>query len=463
MKTEKKYKYFVKNVGILTVCNFSSKILVFLLVPLYTSILTTQEYGTYDLVITTVQLLFPILSLNIVDGVMRYLMDKDADKTAVITIGVKYILLGSTLGAIFIVIARIVPFFDLFQGLEVYVYLYYLGYMLYQFLIQTAKGLEKVSDMGIAGIISTVTMLITNVLFLLVFNLGLEGFFMANIFGQIVPVIYLAYRTRIWQFIKLKSQEDKLSKELLQYSFPLVFTTIGWWVNSASDRYIVTFLVGVAANGLLSVSYKIPSIINTVQGIFIQAWQISAIKEYTTKESRDFYSIMFDMMDAIMVLACSLLIIFTRPIAHILYSNDFYLAWEYVPLLLVSSVINAASGFIGPILSAKKNSKAMALSALYGAISNVVLNFLLVYIWGTQGATVATLISSFIIFVVRKKAAGCDFKISKPIIVYLGWMLIILQASLEVFSVGWHFEIIIIFLIVILKKNVWKKLIKRRR
>lgn len=42
----KKYKYLFKNVGLLTISNFGSKILSFLLVPLYTSLLTTGEYGT---------------------------------------------------------------------------------------------------------------------------------------------------------------------------------------------------------------------------------------------------------------------------------------------------------------------------------------------------------------------------------------------------------------------------------
>ena len=79
-----KSSYLIKNMGILTISNFSSKILVFLLVPLYTSVLSTKEYGTYDLAVSTATLLYPILTLNIVDAVMRFLMDKESDKKAVI-------------------------------------------------------------------------------------------------------------------------------------------------------------------------------------------------------------------------------------------------------------------------------------------------------------------------------------------------------------------------------------------
>ena len=70
-------KYLFKNMGILTISSFASKILVFLLVPLYTSILSTSEYGTYDLVVSTISLIYPILTMNIYDAVMRYCLDKN--------------------------------------------------------------------------------------------------------------------------------------------------------------------------------------------------------------------------------------------------------------------------------------------------------------------------------------------------------------------------------------------------
>ena len=82
--------YLMKNTGILTISNFSSKILVFLLVPLYTSVLTTEEYGTYDLIISTVTLVYPVITLNIADAVMRFSMDRNYDKKKVASIGFRY-------------------------------------------------------------------------------------------------------------------------------------------------------------------------------------------------------------------------------------------------------------------------------------------------------------------------------------------------------------------------------------
>ncbi|HBD0774329.1 TPA: lipopolysaccharide biosynthesis protein, partial [Enterococcus faecium] len=155
-----KTKYLIKNMGILTISNFSSKILVFLLVPLYTSVLSTTEYGTYDLTISTATLLFPILTLNIVDAVMRFLMDKDKNKKNIASIAIKVIFLSVIVFGSVMYLLNITKLWQDVYGLEKYIFLYYISYVWNQFLIQFAKGLEKVKAMGIAGIISTIVTII---------------------------------------------------------------------------------------------------------------------------------------------------------------------------------------------------------------------------------------------------------------------------------------------------------------
>ena len=78
---KKDYKYLFKNIGLLTISQFGTKLLSFLLVPLYTNILNTTEYGTYDLFNTTVNLLIPIVTLNIADSILVFTLDKTKNKT----------------------------------------------------------------------------------------------------------------------------------------------------------------------------------------------------------------------------------------------------------------------------------------------------------------------------------------------------------------------------------------------
>ena len=80
-----KYKYLIKNMWLLTLSSFATRLLSFFLVPLYTSVLSTEEYGTYDLVNTTISLFFPILTLDIQEAVLRFSLDKDSNPKKVLS------------------------------------------------------------------------------------------------------------------------------------------------------------------------------------------------------------------------------------------------------------------------------------------------------------------------------------------------------------------------------------------
>lgn len=429
---DNRYKYLIKNTGILTISSFSTKILTFLMVPLYTSVLTTEEYGTYDLAVSTVSLLIPILSVNIVDGVMRYSMDSRYDRADIFSIGLRRISVAAFIFAAILAANSVLHITNVFAGEELLILLYFISTLFYSLLTQFAKGCEAVKQMAVAGIISTICLVGTNILLLLVFKLGVTGFFIASCASQLIPAIYLAVRLEIWSYTHLKINK-KVQAEVLKYSAPLVLTAVSWWINSASDKYVVSFLIGVSANGILSVAYKIPTILNTIQQLFLQAWQISAVKEYNA-DSKVFYQETFQILDALMSLLALGLILTTRILAHVLYAKDFFVAWKYVPFLLISSVINTASGYLGAILSAKKDSKTMGESAVISAIANTVMNIVFVKWFGVQGATIATALSSFLIFAIRANHTQ-DVLSKKSIFTsFFVWLMLCVSAWLYVYS-----------------------------
>ena len=429
---DNRYKYLIKNTGILTISSFSTKILTFLMVPLYTSVLTTEEYGTYDLAVSTVSLLIPILSVNIVDGVMRYSMDSRYDRADIFSVGMWRVSVAAFIFAAILAVNSVLHITNVFAGKELLILLYFISTLLYSLLTQFAKGCEAVRQMAVAGIISTVCLVGTNILLLLVFKLGVTGFFIASCASQLIPAIYLAVRLEIWSYTHSKINK-KVQAEVLKYSAPLVLTAVSWWINSASDKYVVSFLIGVSANGILSVAYKIPTILNTIQQLFLQAWQISAVKEYNA-DSKAFYQETFQILDALMSFLALGLILTTRILAHILYAKDFFAAWKYVPFLIISSVINTASGYLGAILSAKKDSKTMGESAVISAIANTVMNIVFVKWFGIQGATIATAFSSFLIFAIRANHTQDVLPKKNIFTSFFVWLMLCVTAWLYVYS-----------------------------
>ena len=397
-----KYKYLFKNTGLLMIGNFSSKILVFLLVPFYTNILTTQEYGSYDLIYSTIQLLMPILTLNIIDSVMRYsVAAREEEQCSVFSIGVKYVTISIL--ALGIVIFILIEIFRS-RLIKEYVpefLLLYVGYTMNSIVLQFAKGLEDVKGIAVAGVLGTLTTIFGNLFFLLVVKIGLKGYFYAYIISFLIPAIYLIFKNHMLRYINfgVLIYGDTIEKEMLLYAVPLIFNTLSWNINSVADRYAVTYFCGIDINGIYSVSYKIPAILNAVQMIFIQAWQLSAIREYGNNKS--FYKYTYNGCHIVMVLLCSFLIISTKVLAKLLFAKEFYNAWVYVPTLLIYIVFNTLSGTLGGIFSAVKDTGAFAKSAIAGALTNITLNIALVPFLAAEGAAIATVISSLVIWYMR--------------------------------------------------------------
>lgn len=403
-----KFKYLFKNMGLLFISNFSSKILIFLLVPLYTSVLSTEEYGTYDIIYTTVQLLTPILSLNISDAVMRFSIGADRkSQEESFTCGVKFVSLGVFVTSLGIFAGKILIPNGHFTPYLMHFLWIFVAYILNNLVIQFARGIDDISGIAISGVLSTITSIVLNIAFLLYFKLGIDGYFYAVVISSLIPVIFLGIRNRLWSYLTPGSDWLKLSpyeKEMLNYSIPIIWVALYWYINNAADRYAVTLFCGIDVNGLYSVAHKIPAILNVIQGIFIQAWQLSAIKEYDKESGEIFYRRVYQGCQIIMSIMCSGLLLFNKVVAHILFAKEFYTAWVFAPFLLLSVVFNILSGVAGSVFSATKDSGKLATSAIVGSTVNVILNFILCFTIGGIGAAIATFISSVVIWFMRMKA-----------------------------------------------------------
>lgn len=395
------YKYLAKNIGILTISRFATKFISFFLLPLYTGILTTAEYGTYDLYNTTIYLLYPIFTLCITDSVIRFLLDDKYDKKDIISISFKYVGISIVLFmATFMlnVFINIVPPINEYKTMFI---LMYLTIVLNSWFSAVARGLEKVKDISIAGIISSFVSIILNILFLTFFRWGILGYFLATIIGINVANIYYAIRTKALSYVSISNIDRNTDKELRTYGSGLILNSVSWWINSSLDKYIVLYMCGVAANGLISVAYKLPTVLSMIQNIFEQAWILSAVKEYDKNDSNNFFINTYNLYSFIMIFITSLIIIINKYLSIFLFKKDFYEAWVLVPFFLMAVVFSAGAGYCGGVFAAEKKVQLTSITTLIGAFVNTILNLSLIYFLGIIGAAIATMISNFAVWAIR--------------------------------------------------------------
>lgn len=411
---EKKHKYLAKNVLLFSISSFVPKLLSILLIPIYTNCLTTTEYGISDLLTTTVSLLIPVFTLDIQDAVMRFALDSKYKQNDVFSIAIRVILCGTALVCVGACATSFLHIPGLDDSYLIFFVLMYFTTALYNTISLFCRGIDKVNVMVIGGVLQSIVTLTANIVFLVVFDWGLNGYLLANTVGSVLALIWYFIGAKLYRYIKWKISATVL-KDMVAFSFPLIFSVMAWWINSASDRYILTWMSGVAVSGLYAVAYKIPNILSIFQNIFAQAWSISAIKEFDKHDSDGFMSNMYNMMNFAMAIICSAIMIVNIPVSKILYSKEFFEAWQFVPPLLISVVFNAMALFIGSIFTAVKDTKTLSISTIVGAIVNTVCNFIFIYYLGAYGAALATLLGYAVILVMR------HLILRKHVILHIKW------------------------------------------
>lgn len=390
--------YLIKNTMIFTLGNLGSKLISFFLIPLYTNALTTTEYGVVDLIATVGTVAAPVLTLNICESVMRFALDKDANKDKITQIGTNLLLIGMVVG---LVIFPICHSFNRISQYSVFVCFYVISLAASQLYLCDLRGKELLVYYSIGNVLHTFFIAALNILFLVVFKGGIEGYLNAYIIANILTATYALIMGKGYRSFSFSGVDKKLLQRMIRYSIVLIPNSFMWWIMNSSDRVMVSSMVGIAANGIYAVSYKLPTLVSTLTTIFNQAWSYSAIREEGTEDENEYNNKIFRTLIGIVMLIGIGLITFMKPFLSIYVAKEYYVAWKYTPFLTVGCVYLTLATFMATSYTVHKDSFGYLFSGMFGAIFNIVMNLALIPLIGVYGAAIATCISYMLVFVFR--------------------------------------------------------------
>lgn len=395
-----KSKSLLKNIGIFTLGSFTSNAISFLMIPLYTSVLSTSEFGSVDLMSSTASLLSPILLLSIQDATLRFTMDNNYKKEDVLSTSLNVVLKGTTILTLAIVLIGIVRIFPVSNQYLLFLWMIFVLGAISSIFNLYLKAENKAKIIACSGIIGTIAVCSCNYLFLVVLKYGVAGYMFSNVISLLLQINYQLITGKIYKDIHFKKYNN-ISKPMIRYSSPLIANSISWWINNASDRYILTAVRGIAESGIYTVAYKIPTILTLFQNIVYNAWSISAIAEFDENDTDGFIGRNYELYSCISILICSILLVMNIPLARFLYKGDFFNAWKCVPFLLLGTVFSGISQFEGSLYAAVKETRLVAKTTVVGAITNTILNIVLICIFGAIGAAISTCVGYCITWLLR--------------------------------------------------------------
>lgn len=389
--------YLLKNTAIFTLGNLATKVISFFLVPLYTNVLTTHEYGVVDLVTTVAMVAIPVLTLNISESVMRFNLDQGANQDRITKIGMTILLGTIVIGLLLIPGCNL---FSEFSGLGVFVYFYCITSAASQIFLANLRGKELLVQYSVGNVLHTLLIAVFNIVFLLGFKWGIKGYLLAYILANAMIAFYALVAGKGYKAVRARIEKKKL-KEMLRYSIALIPNSFMWWIMNSSDHLMVAGMIGVAANGIYVISYKLPNLISTLIGIFNQAWGYSAIKEKNARDAEEYSNSVFRSLIAITMIVGVGMMTFIKPFLKFYVSEDFFVAWKCTPFLIVGCVFMTFGTFMGTSYTVYKDSKGFVFSGMFGAALNIFLNLILIPRIGTVGAALATCASYIAVFIFR--------------------------------------------------------------
>lgn len=442
-----------KNTVIYMIGNLGSKILQVLILPLLTAVLLTEEYGYYDLIVTTINLITPIATLQLVEAMFRYLFGgSEEEKRVTISSVTAALVVGMT------ILAAVIALIQMF-GIDLkYPFLIYLNYItniLFDYMQKIARCQQRNSLVVVSGVINTSVMLAVEAMALLVFKMRVDGMLLANCVSYFVAVLYLEYKLRIEEYLSIAAVNVKRVKELLKYSLPLVPNSVCWWVVSACDRYVISFFLSISANGIYSIAGKFSQMLSMITSVFQMAWQESSIIESDKATRDEFYTKTFDSYMRFLLSGYVVLLPIIRLAMPFLVAEEYRIGYLYNPLLLLGAVFSAFSQFYGSAYLAFKKTGGALSTTIIAAIINVTVGACLISKIGLYAPALGTTCAFLAQWLLRANQMKDYFrvKINTKVLSFMAPTMIVYYALYYKDSVVLHLTMLLVASIVFCTVN----------
>lgn len=390
----------LKNTGIIAIGNLSTKAISFLLLPLYTAILSTHEYGIIDYIITLSMFCVPCISFLMDEAIFRFLIDCKNKEEKSIIISNSFIL----------VFIGIILFLVIIYPILVYVkykYIWCLILFVISDIIATMisallRGIGITDAFAVYNFISSTIQIILNVIFIAVFYWGIEGMLSAMIIGRVVATFVYIICLKLWQYIDLKRINIPKIKEMLKYAIPLIPNRVSWLIINLSSRIVIMNIMTSGALGIYAISSKFANLMDMIYGFFYQSWKESSARVLQSNDRDDFYNLVYKYLKSFMYSIVLLITSFMPIIFKFLIADTYLEAILYVPILLLATYFSNISGFYGGIFTAYKDTKIMGTSTIVAAIINLALMFIIINFWGLYAVAISALIANIVVYQYRK-------------------------------------------------------------
>jgi O-antigen/teichoic acid export membrane protein len=267
-----------------------------------------------------------------------------------------------------------------------------LGSGLIYFIINQLRWRIEPKKVAIVSITSSLASILFSVFFVLVIKYGVYGFFLGQLIGNIIGFGMGYYYSRT--DFGLIFDRTKL-KILLNFSYPLVFSTIGVYALRYVDRIFIKSFLNLSELGIYGIGYRFASITTIILSGFGTSIVPLIFKESDKPETPKKLANIFRYYFFISLIFTIILSIYAKEYVRILTTPEYYSSAEVIPFLVIGLILFSFYMFFPGLYLANKTKIIALLNIISGAI-NIGLNFLLIPTLGILGTAIALMVSALV-------------------------------------------------------------------
>lgn len=365
--------------------------------PIFTRLLTKEEYGNFSNFTSWESILLIFVTLDLSTSITRAKYDYSEKMDEYIS-SITAVSTFMTLLLYTVVEMNESFFVDLFSMDIFYIrvlFVYFLFEPVYTYM-QTKYRIYKKYKLFLLFSLST-AILRTCLSIILVYLM--EDNFKARVYGYIIPVLFLYAGIYIYVWFKGKKIKWEYCKYALAIGVPLIPHTLAANILSSSDRVMIQKICGPEQTALYTISYTIAALVNLVSISLGKAWTpwlfdgIAAGKNDVIKEkSKKYVDVFIIVMVGAMLAAPEIVLI--------LGGSEYYEARYIIPAVMSGLVCRFVYTLYVDVETFYKKTFSISVGTMMAAILNIVLNLLFIPNFGYMAAAYTTLIGylSMLIF-----------------------------------------------------------------
>jgi O-antigen/teichoic acid export membrane protein len=381
-----------------------TKLASFLMLPVYTRHLSPAEYGTLELLGTTIDVIGMVAGIGLAAGVFKHYAEaRTAGERnrlmSTVALGAGGLALATALLGMLaapLITRTILGGTGTAQYLRMFFAIYFLqsvGGVAF-ILIQAQERSRLFVTLSAAKLIATLSLTIW---FVVKLRLGIFGVLSANLIATGVLTIGLAaytFRTTGFHF------SLPIFQTLSRFGAPVVAWSVGSFILTFSDRYFLNHYAGAGEVGVYSLAYKFSFLLSAFAvAPFSQVWEPRRFAIAQNPDAGEIYRRMFFYLNLALVGGAVGILLFVRDVLGMMVDPAYLPAARVVPLLLVTTIIQQWTGYCNLGLYLKNATHLYGWSAVIGVVAALGLNALLIPRYGVLGAAWATVIAYAIRFV----------------------------------------------------------------